>query len=120
MTAFFPVGTARPAVERHLTTVVSDGPNCLFNFVSRNEMTNLKKHKLNTTFRFLVVFEMAAHYFCISMLLERQGKVEILIFRTVQNHIAAWQRMRDERNAENTERCGRSLLQYVFGAYARM
>jgi hypothetical protein len=32
---------------------------------------------------------MAAHYFCISKRLERQGKVEILILRTVQNHIAA-------------------------------
>ena len=32
---------------------------------------------------------MAVHYFCISLLLEHRGKVEMLIHRTVQNQTAA-------------------------------
>jgi hypothetical protein len=52
MTAFIAVETAGPAAE-HLTAVVSDGPNHLFNFVSCNEMTNFKKtqikHKISMT-----------------------------------------------------------------------
>ena len=89
MTALSSVETAGPAVERRLTTVLSDGPTHLFNFANRNWMTNLKKHKLSTTFRWLVVFEMAVRYFCISVRLELQGNVEMLVFRTIQNYTAA-------------------------------
>ena len=32
---------------------------------------------------------MAVHYFSVSVLLEHQGKVEILTFRTAQNQTAA-------------------------------